>query len=344
MRASRAFRAGLITVAAAGSGVGVAMAAAGDGPVLRADVTFPSRDLATRTFGSVEQNATTYPTAAFWTWGSRTVTEQVLCPADRTGACTLVGTYQFPPVTDASGIDAGTATHRVVYTTPTGEIMRAATAPIAVVAHADATIDEAAVAFGAVPATSTSPSRRLTVRNGAQADGALTLRRARIEGPFALTGTTCGSVPAGGTCTIDIVARPLGEGPFAGSMSFDLGDRTDVEVALTGTGTAAPPPFERIVTAPAAPPVVVTAPPATVTVRVTPSAARCVVPKLKGRTLSSARRALKQARCALGTVRKPKRGRSLVVAAQTVRAGTRRTAGTKVGVRLAPKPRRARRR
>jgi hypothetical protein len=78
-------------------------------------------------------------------------------------------------------------------------------------------------------------------------------------------------------------------------------------------------------------------------------AARCVVPKLKGATLAVATKRLKKARCRLGTVHRPKRARSrakrramLVVASQTIRAGDRRKVGTKVGVRLAPRPARKR--
>jgi hypothetical protein len=65
--------------------------------------------------------------------------------------------------------------------------------------------------------------------------------------------------------------------------------------------------------------------------------ARCRVPALKGRTLSSARRALRRAGCATGHVRRPahvRRGARMVVAAQSVPAGRVRAAGTLVGLRL----------
>ena len=70
----------------------------------------------------------------------------------------------------------------------------------------------------------------------------------------------------------------------------------------------------------------------------TPSKARCVVPKLKGKTLAKAKTALKKAHCKLGKVKQPKHvkhGAKLVVSSQTVRARSRHAAGTKVGVKLA---------
>lgn len=69
----------------------------------------------------------------------------------------------------------------------------------------------------------------------------------------------------------------------------------------------------------------------------TPKAA-CRVPTLRGRTLAQARKRLRTAHCTLGRVR-GRHGRRLVVRTQTVRAGTRRPGGTRVGVTLAPRPR-----
>ena len=54
----------------------------------------------------------------------------------------------------------------------------------------------------------------------------------------------------------------------------------------------------------------------------TPSVAECVVPALKGDSLSKARRALSKAHCKLGKISKPRKHRgALVVTAQSVRAG-----------------------
>jgi hypothetical protein len=77
------------------------------------------------------------------------------------------------------------------------------------------------------------------------------------------------------------------------------------------------------------------------TVTVT-STTRCVVPKLKGRTLSQAKTLLKRAHCRLGTVHKPKSSKhthpKLVVGKTSPGAGQVRPAGTKVAITLVRKP------
>jgi hypothetical protein len=69
----------------------------------------------------------------------------------------------------------------------------------------------------------------------------------------------------------------------------------------------------------------------------------CKVPKLKGLTLTKAKRALAKAHCKLGKVakpRRPKHGRppALVVRSSNPKAGATRAAGTKVKLTLGPKP------
>jgi polyhydroxybutyrate depolymerase len=66
---------------------------------------------------------------------------------------------------------------------------------------------------------------------------------------------------------------------------------------------------------------------------------RCVVPKLSGHSLTGARHRLAQAGCALGKVTRPKHrrpGQKLVVRHQSVKAGSRRSAGSKIRVTLGP--------
>jgi hypothetical protein len=58
---------------------------------------------------------------------------------------------------------------------------------------------------------------------------------------------------------------------------------------------------------------------------------RCVVPKLRGKTVKQARRALAKAHCSLGRVRGARRG---TVSTQSPRAGKRVAKGTKIRVRL----------
>ena len=69
--------------------------------------------------------------------------------------------------------------------------------------------------------------------------------------------------------------------------------------------------------------------------------ARCVVPRLRGRTVAQARRLLARAKCRVGTIRRPRHARGrLVVAAQKPRAGTRRPVGARVKLRLRARARR----
>jgi hypothetical protein len=69
-----------------------------------------------------------------------------------------------------------------------------------------------------------------------------------------------------------------------------------------------------------------------------------VVPKLKGKTLTAARKALGSSHCAVGHLKQPKhkphgsapahKKWALVVTAQSIGAGTAKPAGTKVGLTL----------
>jgi PKD repeat protein len=83
----------------------------------------------------------------------------------------------------------------------------------------------------------------------------------------------------------------------------------------------------------------------TVTAGGGPPGAKCVVPKLKGKSLSRATSLLKAAHCALGKVKKPKARKhhklgKLVVKSSSPGAGASKPAGTKVNLTLtqAPKP------
>jgi hypothetical protein len=67
--------------------------------------------------------------------------------------------------------------------------------------------------------------------------------------------------------------------------------------------------------------------------------ATCKVPKLKGDSLSKAKRVLRGAHCALGSVKRPKHHHgALVVRSQGAKAGSVHSAGFKVGVQLGKKP------
>jgi len=88
----------------------------------------------------------------------------------------------------------------------------------------------------------------------------------------------------------------------------------------------------------AAPAAAPAAPAANVQGSVAGSPARCVVPGLRGRTGAQAKRMLSKAKCRLGVVLQARhtRGR-LVVSSQRPSAGARRTAGTRVAVRVRKK-------
>jgi beta-lactam-binding protein with PASTA domain len=61
----------------------------------------------------------------------------------------------------------------------------------------------------------------------------------------------------------------------------------------------------------------------------------CTVPRLKGKTLTAAKRALHHAHCALGTVKKAYSSRKKgTVVGQRAKPGSRHVKGFKVGVTL----------
>jgi beta-lactam-binding protein with PASTA domain len=65
--------------------------------------------------------------------------------------------------------------------------------------------------------------------------------------------------------------------------------------------------------------------------------AKCRVPKLRGKSLAKAKRALSAAHCSLGRVKKPKGKGKLLVGASRPGAGTVRPAGARVNVKLTRK-------
>jgi virginiamycin B lyase len=72
-----------------------------------------------------------------------------------------------------------------------------------------------------------------------------------------------------------------------------------------------------------------------------PEKPKCIVPKLKGKTLTQARTLLSKAHCALGKVKKPKAKKhhqrpALIVGSSKPRAGSRLAHGAKVAVTLVP--------
>ena len=148
------------------------------------------------------------------------------------------------------------------------------------------------------------------VRRGAVSTLGVTVRNTGLAGlalPVSISGAgfriaarTCASVLRGAqSCGVSVAFAPTGAGSFSGSLR--LGTRT---LPLSGTGLAAP----------------------------IAAAKKCRVPKLKGKTVKQARRALKKRNCRLGKVTRRGRGRPGRIRASRPKAGSVRAAGTRVRV------------
>ena len=108
---------------------------------------------------------------------------------------------------------------------------------------------------------------------------------------FTIAAESCPDLlPGGASCAVTVAFAPASAGARAGTLR--LGGRA---VDLTGTGVAP---------------------------GVAPAAKQCVVPKLKGRTVAAARRALVAANCRLGKVTRRGRGRPGRIRALKPKAGT----------------------
>lgn len=148
------------------------------------------------------------------------------------------------------------------------------------------------------------------VRRGAVSTLGVTVRNTGLAGlavpvsiggaGFRIAARTCAGVLRGAqSCGVTVAFAPTGAGSFSGSLR--LGTRT---LPLTGTGLAAP----------------------------IAAVKKCRVPKLKGKTVKQARRALKKRNCRLGKVTRRGRGRPGRVRSSRPKAGSVRAAGTRVRV------------
>jgi hypothetical protein len=174
------------------------------------------------------------------------------------------------------------------------------------------------------PVSSGGASKALSVGVGA----AVTIVKLVPAAPVAPGETPPGETPPGET--------PPGETP---PIETPTGETPPTETAPSGPPTGTTP-------VAAAPVVTILAPPfmPPVTVPSFATTPRCLVPKLKGRRLANARRALRQAGCDLGTVtrRATEAAPSATagpptVVAQRPRAGAAAAAGAKVAVALGPR-------
>ena len=157
------------------------------------------------------------------------------------------------------------------------------------------TLSNDTLAFGAAPQT-------LAVTVGNPGLPGLGLPIAVDGGPdFTIAAETCPDVlPGGASCVVTVAFAPAGAGARTGTLR--LAGRA---VALTGAGVARG-------------------------VAATPKT--CVVPKLKGKTVKAARRALVAANCRLGKVKRSGRGRPGRIRAFKPRAGSVLAAGARVSV------------
>jgi streptogramin lyase len=172
-----------------------------------------------------------------------------------------------------------------------------------------------------------------------------------VSGPdadqFTGTGGDCptgATLRAGETCTVVVAARPTRSGVLQAQLRVDaaLGTWSRTYTAdLTAEGPAPARPSAPITPEPpaAAPSVPVVAPVitpvVTPVVTPTPPARTCVVPDLRSRTISAARRLARAADCALGRVHRTKARRGAPtprVVAQRLRPATQRPAGTRIAV------------
>jgi hypothetical protein len=143
------------------------------------------------------------------------------------------------------------------------------------------------------------------------------------SGSFTCNGGPCAASYPDGT-VLTIAASPSAGSSFAGfsgggcSGTAPCALTLNADTAVTATFTANP---------------VVTPPPPP------PAETKCVVPKLAKKTLGQAKSALKAANCVLGKVTKPKKSKSaLVVKSTSPAAGKSLPSGSKVNLKLGPKP------
>lgn len=173
------------------------------------------------------------------------------------------------------------------------------------------------------------------------------------------------SIPAEGTTgqPLDFSVSPLDVWSVLGATSWNFGDGTTASGPSVNHAYTAPGTYEvtlrsadvlgnlrstsakiTIVPRPTSPTSMPNAPMQTTETPVfTPgsipakSIAPCIVPSLRGKSLSQARRTLQNAHCTLGKVRRPSHGRSvLVVVAQSVTAGRKLGESAAVTLRLGP--------
>jgi hypothetical protein len=161
------------------------------------------------------------------------------------------------------------------------------------------------VVFGSQDLTTLSPTKFVTLSNTAPTP--LSISSILASGDFTITLNDCGSfISAFSSCTVGLAFQPTAAGPQTGTLSIaDAANGSPHTIPLNGTGTAGP----------------------------TGTAAKCIVPKLRGKRLRIDRKALNRADCALGKV-KGQRSKKAKVKKQSPKPGAVLPAGSKVNVTL----------
>lgn len=184
-----------------------------------------------------------------------------------------------------------------------------------------------------VPTGNTTPDTEVTSGPSATSSGDATFAFARVGGGAA---TFKCKLDGGSfaTCTSPTTYSGLAVGAHEFQVRAKSGGLVDASPASRAWTQVDPPP--------------VVVPPTIVPPVVAP-VVKCVVPKLAGKTLTQATRALKAAHCKLGKVTKPKKKKGkplppLVVKSSTPKAGSIHANGAKVNLTLKPKPRKRPRR
>ena len=102
-------------------------------------------------------------------------------------------------------------------------------------------VTPATLAFGTVALGSTSATQNLVVAN---TGGATATALALANGDalhFPVSGNTCGAtLAAGASCTLNVAYAPTAVGTANAALTFSYAGGTSVNVAMTGTGSAAP--------------------------------------------------------------------------------------------------------
>ena len=90
--------------------------------------------------------------------------------------------------------------------------------------------------FGSIPVGTTSPPKIATLIN--IGNSALTVRDISVSGiDFAETNTCPSTLPAGGTCAIEVTFKPAIDGPRIGTIMISTSDPASPQfLVLTGTG------------------------------------------------------------------------------------------------------------